>query len=203
MHTKAPISLVVLALAGTVLFQSDRVLGQSGAGDGLGPNISMYGATGYRIGPEDVLDVFVWKEPDITRSVVVRPDGKVSLPLSGEIEAADRTPEELEREITARLETYIANPVVTVIVSQVNSPRISVLGEVHSPNVFRVRDGMTALEAIALAGGFTEFAKKDDVVVIRSSQAGTDRFELDLEETVDDRSGGVFFVQPGDVIYVK
>jgi polysaccharide export outer membrane protein len=162
-----------------------------------------FGFGDYRLGPEDVIDVFVWKEPDITTSVSIRPDGKVSLPLSGELHAEGKTPLELEGEVRARLERYITDPIVTVIVREVNSARISVLGEVDSPNVFPIKARISALDAIAMAGGFTEFADRGDVIVLREGASGTERIRLDLKRLIDDQAPDVFYLEPKDVVYVK
>jgi len=121
----------------------------------------------YRLGPEDVLDVFVWKEPDLTTAATVRPDGKISIPLIGDLPASGRTASQLQQEITKRLSHFVSEPVVTVIVKQFNSFTIPVLGGVRRPDIYKVSRKITVLDPIALAGGFTEFAKKDHVIVIR------------------------------------
>ena len=109
--------------------------------------------------PEDLIECFVYKEPELTATVVVRPDGMISLPLAGEIQATGKTAPELKTEITEKLREFIADPVVSVIVKEINSPKISVFGEVRKPDVFPIKQRMSVLDAIALAGGFTEFAK--------------------------------------------
>src|SRR5881396_1313721 len=111
----------------------------------------------YRLGPEDLVEVFVWKEPDLTTTVAVRPDGRTSLPLTNELQASGQTVTELQGEITKRLARFIANPVVNVMVKEVKSPKISVLGEVKKPDVYKMLQKLSVLDAIALAGGFTEF----------------------------------------------
>src|ERR1051325_7499671 len=93
----------------------------------------------YRLGPDDVIDVFVWKEPELSTTVVVRPDGKISVPLTNEIEASGKTAFELRQEITEKLLQYVAHPVVSVMVKQVNSLKVSVLGEVRKPDVYKVK----------------------------------------------------------------
>jgi polysaccharide export outer membrane protein len=121
----------------------------------------------FRIGPEDVLFISVWQNAELTRSVPVRPDGRISLPLLKEVQAAGRTPAELAAEIEARLKTYMTNAVVSVIVTEVNSFRVSVLGKVAKPGRYSFKAPTTVLEALAAAGGTIDYAKPDDTVVLR------------------------------------
>jgi polysaccharide export outer membrane protein len=121
----------------------------------------------FRIGPEDVLFISVWQNTELTRSVPVRPDGRISLPLIKEIQAAGRTPAELGDEIEARLKTYMTTAVVSVIVAEVNSYRVSVLGKVAKPGRYNFKAPTTVLEALAAAGGTIDYAKPDDIVVLR------------------------------------
>ncbi len=125
------------------------------------------------IGNDDVLAVNVWKEPDISRSVPVRSDGKISLPLVGEVEAAGRTPLKLEQDIASKLKNYISEPEVTVIVQQINSQKINILGMVVKPGSYPLTNSATVLDAIALAGGFRDFAKKKSIYVLRQNADGT------------------------------
>src|SRR5580765_215632 len=108
----------------------------------------------YVIGANDVLAVNVWKEPDVTRSVPVRSDGKISLPLAGELQAAGQTPRQLEQEITKRLQSYISDPEVTVIVTESKSQKINILGMVARPGTYLLSGSTTILDAISMAGGF-------------------------------------------------
>jgi polysaccharide export outer membrane protein len=125
------------------------------------------------IGNDDVLAINVWKEPDISRSIPVRSDGKISLPLVGEVEAAGRTPLKLEQDISGKLKSYIAEPEVTVIVQQINSQKINVLGMVAKPGSYPLTNSATVLDAIAVAGGFRDFAKKKSIYVLRQNADGT------------------------------
>src|SRR5262249_45914819 len=111
------------------------------------------GAPSYVLGPEDVIEVFVWKNPDLSTTATVRPDGRITLPLAGEIPAAGRSPEELRETITTQLRRYVENPFVTVMVKAINSSQISVLGEVRRPGRYRIAQRATILDAIALGGG--------------------------------------------------
>ena len=126
----------------------------------------------YLIGSSDVLAITVWKEPEISKSVPVRPDGKISLPLVGELQAAGRTPLQLEQDIAAKLKTYITNPDVNVIVQQINSEKFNILGRVARPGSFPLTGTTTVLDAIATGGGFLDFAKEKGVYVLRQNSGG-------------------------------
>jgi polysaccharide export outer membrane protein len=157
----------------------------------------------YRLGPEDVIDVFVWKEPDLSTSVVIRPDGKISLPLANELEASGKTAAELQLEITERLRVYISEPIVNVMVKQINSLKISVLGEVRKPDVYRIKNRITVLDAIAMAGGFTDLARPNRVVVLRNTAEGPQRIKINVKQTVADNAGVPFYLQAQDTVYVE
>ena len=129
----------------------------------------------YVIGANDVLAVNVWKEPDVTRSVPVRSDGKISLPLAGELQAAGQTPRQLEEEITKRLKNYISDPEVTVIVTESKSQKINILGMVARPGTYLLSGSTTILDAISMAGGFKDFAKKKSIYVLRANADGTQK----------------------------
>jgi polysaccharide biosynthesis/export protein len=126
------------------------------------------------IGDDDVLSINVWKEPDISRVIPVRSDGKISLPLVGEVQAAGQTPLKLEVEIANRLKNYISEPEVTVIVQQINSQRFNILGMVSKPGSYLLANSVTVLDAIALAGGFRDFAKQKNIYVLRQNPDGTE-----------------------------
>ena len=124
------------------------------------------------IGADDVLAINVWKEPEVSRSVPVRSDGKISLPLAGEVQAAGETPRQLELEISKRLQSYISEPEVTVIVQQINSQKFNILGQVLKPGSYPLANSPTVLDAIAQAGGFRDFAKKKSIYVLRQNPGG-------------------------------
>ena len=124
------------------------------------------------IGPDDVLAVSVWKEPDISRSIPVRSDGKITLPLVGELQAGGQTPSQLQKEIATRLRSYISEPEVTVMVQEVRSQRFNVLGQVAKPGSYLISNSARVLDAIALAGGFRDFAKKKSIYVLRQNANG-------------------------------
>lgn len=124
------------------------------------------------IGNDDVLAINVWKEPDISRSIPVRSDGKISLPLVGEVQAAGRTPLKLEQEIAGKLRNYISEPEVTVMVEKINSEKFNILGQVTRPGSYPLTSSATVLDAIALAGGFRDFAKQKAIYILRQNPAG-------------------------------
>lgn len=137
------------------------------------------------IGNDDLLAINVWKEPDISRSVPVRSDGKISLPLVGEVTAAGETPLKLEQDLASRLKNYIAEPEVTVIVQQINSQKFNILGQVNRPGSFPLANAATVLDAIALAGGFRDFAKQKSVYVLRQKTDGTqERLPFNYKEVI-------------------
>jgi polysaccharide biosynthesis/export protein len=129
----------------------------------------------YVIGADDVLAINVWKEPEVSRSLPVRSDGKISLPLVGELTAGGQTPLQLEQEITKRLANYISEPEVTVIVQDSKSQKINILGMVVRPGSYQLTGSATVLDAIAMAGGFKDFAKQKSIYVLRANADGTQK----------------------------
>ena len=157
----------------------------------------------YRLGAEDVIEVSVWKEPALSANMPVRPDGKISLPMVGELPAEGRTAEELRADVTERLKPIIHDPVVSVIIKEIHATRFFVLGEVTHPGVFPLTAGTTILQAISVAGGPTEFARRGSVVVIRRGPGASrsERLRVDFNDVL---SG---LVEPvplaaGDTVYV-
>ena len=157
----------------------------------------------YIIGSEDSVEVQVWKNPDISRTVTVRPDGKISLPLIGDVPAAGQSAAQLTEAVTEKLKTYYKEPAqVTVIVHQVNSYAIYVLGEVKGQGKHVVRSGTTFLQAISLAGGFTPFASKNKITLRRR---GADGKESAISIRYKDVMAGQqanLILKPGDTIIV-
>jgi polysaccharide export outer membrane protein len=168
---------------------------------GAKPGTNNVASSEYRLGAEDVIFCFVYKEPELTTTVVIRPDGMITVPMAGLIQAAGKTTTELEAEITARLLKTHADPVVNVSVTEINSPKISVLGQVNKADVFPIRQRMTVLDAISRAGGFTEFAKRDRVIVIRQESSGQKHIKLNLRKLSNDSEP--FYLQATDVVLVE
>lgn len=189
--TLVPRTLLVIALYGmltaTVIAADARASGEHG----------------FQVGPQDVLEILVWGEEDLQRQVLVRPDGGLSFPLAGEINAAGKTPSEIQQEITARLKKFIPEPVVTVLVTEVASYKIYVLGQVNKAGEFQVGRYLDVAQALALAGGLTPFAAEDKIIILRRQGAKEIvipfRFDQlkrgrDLESNIILRSGDVLVV---------
>jgi polysaccharide export outer membrane protein len=138
-----------------------------------GPNTATNVDDSFVIGAGDVLAINVWKEPEISHAVPVRSDGKVSLPLVGELQAAGQTPRQLQAALKDKLQTFISDPDVTVIVQEVRSQRFNILGQIVKPGSYLLTNTTTVLDAIALAGGFRDFAKKKSIYVLRAKTDGS------------------------------
>lgn len=156
----------------------------------------------YRIGPEDVLDILVWKQENLSRTVPVRPDGKVSIPLVNDIVASGLTPTELRQQLTERLSEYVPSPEVSVIVKEVHSVKVAVLGAVKMPGHYEVKAPSTVLELIARAQGFTEFADRNRIVVIRQNGSTTTRVPFNYKKVAEGNDQENFSIKPGDIIVV-
>lgn len=158
----------------------------------------------YLIGPEDVVEVMVWKNADLSRTTSVRPDGKISLPLVGDVQAAGLTVEQLRVSIAEKLQSYYKEPPqISVILQQINSYAIYVLGEVRSPGKYVVKTDTTFLQAVTLAGGFTEFASKNRIVVRRRAGESLQESSLGIKYTdvIAGRQRNIL-LRPGDTIVI-
>jgi polysaccharide biosynthesis/export protein len=157
----------------------------------------------YIIGPEDVLDIYVWKETDLSRKVPVRLDGKISIPLVGEIPAAGITPLQLKERLIQKFKDYVEVPNVTVTVLEANSFKVYISGQVAKPGVYTLRSATTLLQFISLAGGFTEWANQRKVLLVRQEQGKEKRFTLNYKKIIsgEDLSHNLL-LKPGDVIVV-
>lgn len=159
----------------------------------------------YVIGNDDVLSINVWKEPDISqRSIPVRSDGRISLPLVGEVQAAGQTPLKLEKDIAAKLQNYISEPEVSVMVQQSNSQKFNILGQVVKPGSYAIANSPTVLDAIALAGGFRDFAKQKSIYILRQGPDGKDvRLPFNYKDVIKGKSlDQNVKIQPRDTIVV-
>ena len=158
----------------------------------------------YVIGNDDVLAINVWKEPDISRSVPVRSDGNISLPLVGEVHASGQTPHQLETEIATKLKNFISEPEVTVMVQEIKSQKFNVLGMVGKPGAYSLTNSMTVLDAIALAGGFRDFAKQKSIYVLRENPDGTQsRLDFNYKDVVKGKNSQQNVrLQPRDTIVI-
>jgi len=157
----------------------------------------------YRIGPEDVLNISVWKNDPMSRTVPVRPDGMISLPLLDDVRAAGLTPMQLRELLVQKLAEYVPSPSVSVIVSEVRSFKVSVLGEVNRPARYELKSRTTVLDVIALAGGFNQFAARTRIIIIRQEGDKRQRLLFNYNKVV---AGGAddenYYLQPNDIVLV-
>ncbi len=179
---------------------------QNGGASSTTVEVTVKSATGdpnYAIGPEDELYVNVWKEPDISRAVPVRPDGKISLPLVNDVQASGLTPMQLGSEIKERLKKFISEPQVTVIVTKINSQRVFLVGEVTRAGAYPLLPNMNVLQALSSAGGFTQFANLKKIHVLRMENGK----QISLPFSYKDVASGHhpeqnISLKPGDTIVV-
>ena len=215
MYLRLGCALVCLVLSGSVLAQAAGENSSSSSQDAAktAPTSSESAAATadskahddtFIIGIDDVLAVNVWKETEISRSVPVRSDGKISLPLVGEVQASGHTPRQLEQEIAKRLQNYISEPEVTVIVQQINSQKFNVLGQVVKPGLYPLTNSPTVLDAIGLAGGFRDFAKQKSIYILRKSpDGGQSRLPFNYKDVVKGKNPEQNVkLQPGDTVVV-
>jgi polysaccharide export outer membrane protein len=158
----------------------------------------------YIIGPEDVLDISVWDNQQLTRTVPVRPDGKISLPLLNDLKAAGLTPMQLRAQLVTALTPFIPNATVSVIVRDIHSQKVTVMGEVKQPGRYELHSRSTVLDALALAGGFTEYAARGRVLVLRRRGTTTYQMGFQFNKVVDGDLAAQpnFELEPGDIILV-
>jgi polysaccharide export outer membrane protein len=197
---------MVCALAGGVLLVSGLITAEPADAQAPAVNASERGASrsaaaeAYRIGPEDVLQISVWKNEAVSRTVPVRPDGKISLPLLNDVQAAGLTPLELREVLTKKLAEYIPSPEVSVIVSDVRSFKVSVIGEVARPSRYELKSSATVLDVLALAGGFTQFAARSRIVILRPEGTTMKRIPFNYNKLTEKQEN--FYLRNGDVVLV-
>ncbi len=158
-------------------------------------------STQYIIGPEDVLHVYVWREESLSKNVPVRMDGKISLPLVDDIQAADLTPLQLKEVITNKLKSFIDNPTVSVTVMEANSFKVCVSGEVKTPGVHRLRSETSVVRLIPMAGGFTEWANQKKIMIIRKEKDAEKRIMVNYKKIIEGKEPDVV-IQRGDMVIV-
>jgi polysaccharide export outer membrane protein len=190
--------------AGPALVAQDRDSGRDSRVPPPTPTAALDATEDYLIGPEDVLDIQVWKDPDLTKTIQVRPDGKISLPLVNDVQAAGLSPMQLRATLTKGYSQFMTNPEISVIVREVHSLKVSVLGAVRTPGRFDLRSQATVLDALAMAGGFTDYAKRDRIAVHRRNGAIV---PFDYLKVLDTVVPGVVskdnvVLLPGDIIIV-
>jgi polysaccharide export outer membrane protein len=156
----------------------------------------------YRLGPEDQLRISVWDNKELTLDLVVRPDGKISMPLIQDVAAEGLTAAQLAAEIQEKLSAYIVTPEVSVIVLQVNAPKYYIIGYVARPGTFPLRGDTSVLQALALAGGLTQFASPRSIKLIRASGGKQEVRKINYYSLIDDGGEGNYLLKPGDTIVV-
>jgi len=162
-----------------------------------------FAASEYLLGPEDVLEVLVWKNEELSRTVSIRPDGKISLPLIGDVQAGGLTASQLRDSVKERLREYKETPEVSILVREINSFSVFVLGEVAHPGKFQLRSETTLLQALTLSGGFTQYASFDKIVLLRRVAGRETRRRIRYNDIVDGKDPDANIVlQRGDTIVV-
>jgi polysaccharide biosynthesis/export protein len=206
--------VIILASASQVpvqgLAQADAT--RTGQGGPVAPQVSekvekalLIVTSEYSIGPEDVLIITVWRNADLSREVTVRPDGRISLPLIGDITAVGKTPAQLSEDISSKLKEYKENPQVSIVVKEVNSYAIYVLGEVAKPGKYPLRSKTTLLQGITIASGFTATAARNKIVVFRFAKDGQGQVKIKAsydDIVLRDGSNQNIELKPGDQIVV-
>jgi polysaccharide biosynthesis/export protein len=171
-----------------------------------GTTLAAIPATGdpnYIIGAQDVLDINVWKEPELTRVVPVRPDGKISMPLLNDVQAAGLTPMQLAAQITTSLKKFVSDPQVTIVVTAINSQRIYILGEISHAGASPLLPGMTFLEALSSAGGFTQFANVKKIYLLRKVNGKQEKYPFNYKDVIHGKAPEQNIVlKAGDTIVV-
>lgn len=158
----------------------------------------------YKIGKDDLLTINVWHEPDLSRTVAVRPDGKITVPLVGDLQAVGKTAAQLQEELRNGLEKYVKDPAVTVMIAEIRSQRINVVGQVGHPGVFPLTESMGVVDALAQAGGLREFAKANHIYVLRPSGGGQSvRLDLHYNDVLRGRKNAKdILLQAHDTVVV-
>jgi polysaccharide export outer membrane protein len=201
---QSTIALVLVAGASVATVHAQQALPANSAAATRMPTSAAPAISDYVIGPEDMLQITVWKNESLSRALPVRPDGKISLPLLHDVQAAGLTPMQLQEKLAIALGEFMPNPEVSVTVSDVRSYRISILGEVQKPGVLQLKSDTSVLEAIALAGGFRDFASPSKIMILRKNGDGqTQKIPFNYNRVVKDNRGeGNVMLKSGDVVVV-
>jgi len=197
------ITLAIPAFGRPIAAQNSAKKAQSADGSSDASHKAVTEDPNYTIGPQDVLDISVWKEPELTRTVPVRPDGKISMPLLNDVQAAGLTPSQLAQQITVSLKKFVTEPQVTVIVSQINSQRVYIIGEVLRAGAYPLLPGMTVLQALSSAGGFTQFASLARIYVLRNENGKQHKYPFNYKAALSGKQADQnFALKAGDTIVV-
>lgn len=209
MHRKAILTAIILFAAHSVAYASPQSKPekaketQPASEPAANQPAAQSSESTYVIGAADVLDINVWKEPDVSRSIPVRPDGKISLPLINDVQAAGLTPQQLAASVAEKLRKYLNAPQVTVIVTQINSQKFYITGEVARAGAFQLTPGMTVLQAITSAGGFSAYANTKAIYVLRVRDGKQIQLPFNYREVIKGKSAAQnIALEPGDTIVV-
>jgi polysaccharide export outer membrane protein len=205
-YLQAAISLLLISTSVLGQGQARKDIKSAGAKVLAAENVTPQPTTedpNYSIAPEDVLSIEVWKEPEISRTVPVRRDGKISLPLLNDLQAAGLTPTQLGSAIVEKLRTTIVHPQVTVIVAQMSSLRIYILGQVTRGGAYPLVPAMTVMQALSIAGGFTPYANVKKIYVMRTENGADKIFPMNYKDVISGRKPEQnIHLKPGDTIVV-
>jgi polysaccharide export outer membrane protein len=202
MKTPTLTALSFLVLLGTASAQTPVGTSGSTASASTSPAAASTAAD-YRLAAGDKLRIEVYKDTQLSQSLQVRPDGKITLPLVGDVAAAGHTSVELRDAISAALKEYIGNPVVTVIVTETSPQVVYVTGEVNKPGALTLTGQMSILQALAMAGGFTDFADKKNILIKRKSARGMETLKFNYKDALDDDRKEPLQLRAGDTVVVK
>jgi len=201
MKQSFPRTVSLRSAAGAVLLLMTSLVGQSANAQAPAADGARNGEPDvYRIGPEDMLAISVWKNEALSRTVPVRPDGKISLPLLNDVQAAGLTPMELREVLAKKFTEFVPSPEVSVIVTDVRSFKVSVIGEVARPSRYELKSWTTAVDALALAGGFTQFAARSRIVILRPDGATMKRIPFNYNKLAGEQEN--FYLRNGDILLV-
>lgn len=158
----------------------------------------------YVIGPEDILTIVFWREKDLSSDVVVRPDGRISLPVLQDVAAAGLTPEQLRESLTKTAERYVEDPNVTVVVKEINSRRVFITGQVAKPGPYNITSPMTVVQLIAFAGGLLEYADEENIAIMRTEKGAPVAYRFNYKEVSERKNlKQNIALQPGDTVIVR
>ena len=157
----------------------------------------------FHIGVSDVLTISVWKNPELSAQVPVRPDGKIALPLVGEVQAAGLTPDQLRQDLNGQFASFVTAPTISVVVNQINSMKVFIVGEVRSPGSYDIIQPTRLMQALAMAGGLSEYADKSDVLVLRQAGSTENRIIVSVKGITNGKKlADNILLEPGDTIVV-
>ena len=168
----------------------------------VGPSAAV--PPGYTIGPEDVLGILFWREKEVSGDVIVRPDGKITLPMVNDVQAAGLTPEQLRESLTTAAMKYFDEPNVTVVVRQINSRRVFITGQIGKPGPYSLSPGLTVMQLISIAGGLTEFADSKNIVILRTENGKSLAYRFNYKEVLERKKlQQNIELKAGDTVVVK